>query len=209
MLEARRALRVRPLPPALVALVALAPALAGCLDPLPEHPEEGRHEVAPIEGVGRHSLRVNAFVVTWRAPGPGHEDHEMEWAVEGGVYDEGLFVLPAASAPGDEGSDFAFTLRYRLDGPHPVRLAHDATLARENTFNLTYRESVFWAGRQIDRVGNVSGESWLDVLTWERSNGDTAGRFHLEFEGWCAACEGERAGPHRVVLDGRYPKPRH
>lgn len=148
--------------------------------------------------------------VTWRPAEEPTRERALVWEVVNASWRDGVGTIETTTH-GVEGGDFRFTLRYRTNGSAGggATLAYDENLSRDGTFTFFYTESIFWAGRPIERVERVDPASWVRVDRLDLEDGALAGAFHLEFVGACER-ECQQGGPtrHATVLDGRFQSPR-
>lgn len=146
---------------------------------------------------------VRTFEVTW-SKGEGRE-HALEWEVVA-AYRAGGVIVVNTTTHGIEGGDFRFRLLVRPDDDAGTVAFHAPGAAEPSTFDFTYSEEAYWSGRDIRQVDEVSPDSFVRIVHDDRF-GFLEGTFRLDFTATCGADDcGDRGGPHRTILDGRFGK---
>jgi hypothetical protein len=164
-------------------------------------PPEGAHDVSPMSGNQHYNLDPGAIKGTWTTD-PSDPGVPIDWPnLEGGLQD-GHFDFKWGT------KTVQFGLHFRADQSPPVRLRANASLARENSFNITYLEGSSFSGEPANTVLNVTPGSTVDYLAQDAIDRQISGAFDLEFTVGCvgnATTCPSGLNAHTIILQGGFP----
>ncbi|MHB8586412.1 MAG: hypothetical protein ACYDDF_11345 [Thermoplasmatota archaeon] len=165
------------------------------------NPPEGDHSVAALTGNASYALDPGDLHVAWNT-GTVDPDVVMTWPREAGYLHNGSIRVAWGQI------NVQLAVQFRADAQPPVRLAENDTLARRNTFNVTYNESPTFSSLPADAILSFNSGTYFDYGSQESVDRTIGGDLHLDMQ---VECRGNRTlcpnglDPHEVIIDGTFP----